>query len=359
MLSHALSEQRLTRFLRRRRRQAGIIEPPPLGAFLAETLDLSMRLVPAEAGSLLLDDPEHRRRSAKSALTFVAAFGPAAAQLVGVEVPAGRGVAGHVYGEGATYVTARPGKDKHFFAGVDELSAFRTKSLVAAPVRLEHTVCGVLELVNRRGARAFDARDVELVELLARYISRAILNAVDLLKRNELLVTDELTRARNVRMLEPELEREVKLAQRSGSDMAVLFVDVDRLKRINDRHGHRAGSEALRRVGDALVKTLGERGVTYRFGGDEFVVVLPGAGPPEAGALAKELFDAVRVRTAGPLADGGALPNVTVSIGIATLRHTVAHPARPTRGPTPGALLLSASDHALYRAKRAGRARIR
>ena len=359
MLSHALTEERLRRFLRRRRKQAGIIEPPPLGSFLAETLDLSMRLVPAEAGSLLLDDPEHRRRSARSALTFVAAFGPAAAALIGIEVPAGRGVAGHVYREGVTYTTARPGEDKHFFAGVDELSAFHTKSIVAAPVRLEHTVCGVLELVNRRGARKFGARDVELVELFARYISRAILNAVDLVKRNELLVMDELTRARNVRMLEPELELAVQAAQRAGNDMAVLFVDVDRLKKINDRLGHRAGSETLRRVGDALVKTLGARGVTFRFGGDEFVVVCPGAGPPEAAAIAKELFAAVRARTPGPLADGGALPVVTVSIGIATLRQTLAVKPRTPRGPSPGARLLSASDHAMYRAKRAGRARIR
>lgn len=353
MTARSLPEADLHLFLRRRRRNEGEVEPPPLGRFLAETLDLATRLVPARAGSLLLDDPTLPRR--RSPLTFVAAFGPAAERLVGVRVPSGEGIVGHVYRSGRTYVTSSAASDPHFFAGVDRLATFRTRSVVAAPVRLERAVCGVFELVNRRGRARFTERDVELVELISRYVSRAILNAVDVLKQNELARRDDLTKLLDVRGLEPRLDTDIGRA-RKDEDVAVLFIDVDRLKRVNDRLGHRAGSEALRRVGRAIGETVPAPGAAFRFGGDEFVVVFPGAGAEQAERLSAEIRDAVRKATPGPMPHGGKLPMLTVSIGVATLRSALRD--RPARGGTPrSARLLTAADKALYRAKESGRDR--
>jgi len=352
MPSLALPEDELHLFLRRRRRRSGPVELPPLGRFLADTLDLTARLVPSQAGSLLLDDPTVRR--GRSALTFVAVFGRAADQLVGVRVPSGQGIVGHVYEHGHTYRTSDASGDPHFFRDVDTQSAFRTRSVLAAPVRLEQSVCGVFELVNRRGRAHFSDRDTELVELVAQYVSRAILNAVDVVKHNELAHRDELTGLLNVRGLEPHLEQAVARARRTGGDVAVLFVDVDRLKRINDRLGHRAGSEALRRVGAALQGTVGARGTAFRFGGDEFVVVCPGLGAAEGEALADELAAAAK-EARGPMPHGGRLPAVSISVGVASLRASLGTEER--RGPSRGQRLLTAADKALYRAKRAGRGR--
>ena len=353
MTACSLPEGDLHLFLRRRRRtNHGEIEPPPLGRFLAETLELAARLVPSSAGSLLLDDPTRPRK--RSPLTFVAAFGPSAPRLVGVRVPSGAGIVGDVYRTGRTCVSANAPRDPRFFADVDRMSTFETRSLVAAPVRLEEAVCGVFELVNRKGRASFSERDVELVELIAQYVSRAILNAVDVLKQNELARRDELTGLGDVRWLEPRLDRELARARRD-EDVAVLFVDVDRLKKINDRLGHRAGSEALRRIGEAIGGVVDARSAAFRFGGDEFVIVCPDTDAAAAERLAAEIRHEVRERTAGPMRHGGTLPTITVSVGIATLRTALG--ARAGRGTPRSARLLTAADKALYRAKQAGRDR--
>jgi diguanylate cyclase (GGDEF)-like protein len=265
-------------------------------------------------------------------------------------------VVGHVYRTGATY--ARRGKgDPHFSSIVDQAAGFTTRSLIAAPLHLERTVCGVLELVNRKGKRDYSAHDVALAELVAGYVSRAILNAVDIVKQNELALRDELTGLGNVRGLDPMLVEEVRSAEKRHGDVAVLFLDVDLLKKLNDEHGHRAGSEALRRLGGAVAVSLGDRGRAFRFGGDEFVVVCPRHEMAVAEVLAEDLRTAIAGATPGPMRSGGRLPALTVSVGIATLRASIA-----ARGPTdPESLaerLLAAADHALYRAKRAGRDRV-
>lgn len=352
MASRALPEDQLHPFLRRRRRRRAPTEDP-LGPFLAETLDLAARLVPSEAGSLLLDDPTVPR--SRSPLTFVAAFGPAATNLVGMAVPRGQGIVGHVYEAGELYETSRPNDDPHFFERVDAAAGFRTRSLVAAPVRLERHVCGVFELVNRRGRANFSARDLEVVTLLGGYISRAILNSVDVLKQSELALRDELTGLGNVRGLHPDLEGAVRRAGKKKNDLAVLFVDVDHLKTLNDRHGHRAGSEALRRIGVILERAGAPLGLAYRFGGDEFVVILPDHDRAAGLEVADEIRRAVAAGVQGPMRHGGTLPKLTVSVGVATLETALA--AGRATAAKKAARLLAAADHALYRAKRQGRNR--
>ncbi|MFW6051915.1 MAG: diguanylate cyclase domain-containing protein [Myxococcota bacterium] len=349
-MPRTLPERELRPFLQRKRRERGPVDPPPVGQWLAQTLELAGRLVPCEAGSLLLDDPG--RKGAGSPLTFVASFGPVADELIGMSVPAGEGIVGRVYATGRSYRTDAPRRDPYFYPRVDQIGGFRARSLLGVPVRLEQEVCGVFELLNRRGPVGFSERDLELAELLARYVSSSILNAVDILKQNHLALHDDLTGVRNVRGLDTHLEAEVTRARSAGTDLAVLFVDVDRLKRINDRFGHTAGSETLRAVGRSLSAALGDRGTAFRFGGDEFVLVCPALGAEEAERLAEELRWTVAEAARTALAD---LPPVSISVGVATLHTSLAEDGRP--GTRPGTRLLTAADHALYRAKDRGRDR--
>lgn len=319
-----------------------------MGQWIAQTLDLTARLVPCEAGSLLLDDPAQKQRV--SPLTFVAAFGPTSDELIGMQVPAGEGIVGHVYSTGRTYTTDRPRQDPHYYPRVDQIGSFRARSVLAVPVRLENHVCGVFELVNRRGPVGFSERDLQVAELLTRYVSRAILNAVDILKQNELALHDDLTGMRNVRGLDAHVESAANEATEAGEDLAILFVDVNRLKSINDEFGHAAGSATLQMVGDALRHTLGHRGVAFRFGGDEFVLVCPRMGPGGAEALGDELRASV-VEATRELPHGR--PPVQVSVGVATLK--TALEGDVDAGVPLGTRLLSAADKALYRAKGRGR----
>lgn len=353
MPSIAIPEEQLRLFLRRKRRGLLVIEPPPLAAWLAETLDLARTLVPSQAGSLLLDEPGRR---GSSPLTFVSVFGPASERLVGMHVPAGRGIAGHVYSSGETWLTSDPTTDPHFFGTVDESSAFSTRSVVAAPIRLESKVCGVFELVNRKGRSSFSERDRLMVELFAQHVSRAILNAVDILKQNQLALRDDLTGLFNTRSLDSYLRTRLSHGERAGEDLSLVFLDVDRLKNVNDRMGHGAGSEVLRLVGRCVARALDEASCecarAYRFGGDEFVIILPATEPDRAVAIA----DDVRARLAAahdlPHRYGRNLPRVTLSVGVASAQTAVRDAATAA---TRGARLLAAADKALYRAKRRGR----
>ena len=148
-----------------------------------------------------------------------------------------------------------------------------------------------------------------------------------------LALSDPLTGLANHRQLMHVLDGEIKRSQRTQRPFAVLFLDVDRLKRINDRHGHLVGSRALCRVAEALRASSRMVDTAARFGGDEFALVLP-----ESGAAAARL---VAARIAQRLSLDGGSPEVSVSVGLAVY---------PQDGETIEELL-GMADGGLYEAK--------
>jgi diguanylate cyclase (GGDEF)-like protein len=323
--SRALAEDLLQRILAGARGRSRAVAPQPIGHLLLETLELAARLVPAASGFIALEEPKAPGARRTPTLRIVAAFGADGSARVG-----------DLLGDDTTSADARHA---------------RGPRRIATDVRLEDASCGVLVVETRRGT-TLDARDAELVALLARYLSRTVSNAVAVLAQHELARRDELTGVRNVRGLQGELEDAVERAVREHADVAVLFIDVDHLKRVNDLLGHAAGSETLKRVGRALARAVGAAGEAYRFGGDEFVVVAPALDVEGARALGGELRRAVREASPGPLRHVGVLPGVTISVGVATLRASLRQRGDERRC---ASRLLVAADRALYRAKHAGR----
>ena len=153
-------------------------------------------------------------------------------------------------------------------------------------------------------------------------------------RAEELAITDALTGLANYRKLLGVLEAEIKRTARTGRSFALLLVDMDRLKQVNDRHGHLVGSRALCRLADALRHSCRDVDTAARYGGDEFAVVLPEAG--------EETVQQVALRLAGRLADDAESPRISVSVGTAVC---------PQDGET-AERLLNAADRVLYRMKR-------
>jgi len=152
-----------------------------------------------------------------------------------------------------------------------------------------------------------------------------------------------LTGLSNHRGFRETVERMLAYAVRTGSPLAAVLLDLDHFKAINDTHGHAKGDEVLSTVGQAIAQTLRASDFAGRYGGEEFVVLLPDTD--EAGALvaAKKLRDTLKAKTIP-----GTAGQITASFGVAAT----------TTGDEDSAQLLSAADKALYRAKANGRDRI-
>jgi len=355
----SLDPQELERFLDRRR--ATLSPELSLTENLLEVLRKANEFVPSAAGSILLDDPREKYRDRhRNSLTFIAAFGDKAAELMGQKIPANRGIAGRAYLTGTAYSTAEAHRDPHFFSEVDESIQYTTHSVIAIPVRIEHEVCGVLELINRQQRSGFSDSDRNLLEIFAGYISISIQNVLDGRQAQEIARRDNLTGLYNDRFLHVALTRSIHQCRETGSDLALLFLDLDFFKRVNDTHGHLAGSQVLREVGALLgARVATVDGIAARYGGDEFVLVVPGLDLDGAVDLAEEMRNEINLSTycdqPGDIQPEALhLGGLTCSIGIATWKR---HLTEDLSEEQCRSAILRLADSAMYVAKETGRNR--
>ncbi|MEM8994608.1 MAG: sensor domain-containing diguanylate cyclase [Acidobacteriota bacterium] len=349
-------------FLERRRATLAFSQEMNLAENLAEILRKANEFVPSQAGSILLDNPLDKRAERKdNRLTFVAAFGNRADSLIGREISGDRGIAGHVYLHGQAYHASNTQEDEFFFPGVDEVIDHETHSLVAIPIRIEQDVCGVLELINRQGAPEYSAEDRNLLRIFAGYISISIQNILDGRRAQELAKRDNLTGLFNDHYLHVALNRVIERSLNREEDLAVIFIDLDYFKSVNDTYGHLAGSQVLREIGHLLKSHLRSYsdGVPARYGGDEFVLVVPAMGLDDAVDLAEKIRnDIVQSHFCDKPGDiqreALSLSGLTSSIGVATLeKHVEVRSSVEECKST----LLRLADAAMYVAKKTGRNR--
>ena len=203
---------------------------------------------------------------------------------------------------------------------------------------------GRLMLYPPRGG-SFDGEAEQLAHWLAAQASIAIENERLHRTVKRQAITDELTQLSNRRRFTETLAVEVRRAERFGDPVSLVLADLDDFKQINDRYGHQAGDEVLRRFADVLRENVRDFDLPVRYGGEEFAVLLPETGLDGAEQLARRLQTAL-LRLRLPEI-GGDRPPVTASFGVA------AFPAARNAEE-----LLSAADGALYRAKAAGKNRV-
>ena len=287
--------------------------------------------------SLLLMDEE------KQELYFEIATGKGAEALKDVRIKTGQGIAGWVAQSGEAVVVPDTRQDSRFFSQVDEKTKTETRSIVAVPVRFRDHCLGVIELINCVGPEGFSLRDLALLEALADYAAIAIENARHVQRIHELTITDDCTSLYNARHLNFTLETEIYRSHRYAFEFSLIFLDLDHFKHVNDTHGHLTGSKLLAEIGQAIKDNCRLIDYAFRYGGDEFVVLLPQTSKENACRVARRLHRLIRETLW--LTDSNLNVRITASVGVA---------AYPTDSKTK-AELLHLADEAMYVVKNSSR----
>ncbi|MDB5564310.1 MAG: diguanylate cyclase, partial [Tardiphaga sp.] len=213
-------------------------------------------------------------------------------------------------------------------------------AFVCQPLIAQNNLLGLL---YREHAVAFGDGADQLATMLAEQVSLAMANLELREQLRSQAVRDPLTDLYNRRFLEDAVAREIGRSVRDGKSLALAMLDIDHFKRINDSHGHEAGDAVLRGLGKILRETIRVTDIIGRFGGEEFLLLMPGVSVDVAEQRVQQLLDSVRGMQVSSA--GVTLDNITVSVGLAVM------PLHVERGDD----LLAAADAALYAAKRAGR----
>ena len=234
------------------------------------------------------------------------------------------------------------GRDRMPVLVVDE-GGSRAESMLAVALRTQQKTVGALVLTGRRGT--FDSASQRVLSILANQAAGALHAGQQIDYAREAAIHDALTGLHNRRAFNESLERAVARQDRQGGHFALLLLDIDRFKKLNDTYGHPAGDAALRNTAQLLTHHLRKSDLAARFGGEEFAVLLASTD----GAGAHHLAEKVRAEVErGRLVFDGARLGVTVSIGVAVW---------PEDGREPAGLV-GAVDRALYAAKEGGRNRV-
>lgn len=261
---------------------------------------------------LLVDDSKHD-------LFYAVAVGHTEAELRDVRVPIGHGLAGWVAAHGESLIVPEVSEDPRFdprFAPLERDAAapsFCIRSAICMPLRSRQRTLGVIQLFNCQLDTLTDYT-ISFLHVLCDYAAIAIDNARSVERIQELTITDDCTGLYNVRHMYHVLESYVEAAERTPAPFSLIFVDIDHFKHVNDRHGHLVGSHLLKEVGEALRAGLRKQDVVFRYGGDEFVALLPRADKGAAQYVAERLLKDLRDRHFGNVL---AL-DVRASFGVAT-----------------------------------------
>jgi len=243
-------------------------------------------------------------------LAFTVVVGSAVEGLKGRILPAGTGIVGWIADHAQSVIIEDVAKDSRFDRGADLASGFRTKSIIGVPLVEDGKVIGVIELVNELDDRVFTALDLKILHTIADFAAIAIERAYYFRALRKISSIDHLTGIANRRAFERALAREKERAVRGDKGFAILLVDIDDFKGVNDRHGHETGDRVLKALAALLEASTRRMDTVARLGGDEFVVLLPEAD--------RHRGEEVRSRILAAVARTGSdeLPSIRVSIGL-------------------------------------------
>jgi diguanylate cyclase (GGDEF)-like protein len=310
-----------------------------LDTILRTILEHMERFIQAELWTLLMLD------EATQELYYAIAAGGEEASLRDLRVKMGEGVAGWVAQHGETLIVPEAIDDPRL-NDPPTPNVRRVRSVIALPLRGRKGTHGVIEIVNPHAGQLNDYT-IAFLHILADHAAIAIENAHDVARIQQLTITDDTTGLFNVRHLYDVLGRQLDRSNRNGVPLSLAFIDLDRFKLVNDVHGHLIGSELLSRAGQRLQELSRKQDYCFRYGGDEFVILMPETDSWTALTQASEVHRGL-MATTFRMKTGLEL-TVSASIGLSTA---------PDDGTTVHAVI-GVADGRMYAVKNEGRGQVR
>jgi len=275
--------------------------------------------------SLLLFDESTDR------LKFEIVMGVDADKLQGIYINKGEGIVSWVCDNVESAIIDDTTKDKRFSSRIDTLIGFKTQSVICVPLlNAQHKVIGAIELINKVVSpsnispdtvtkaiiptyESFTQTDMKILSSIATFTGIAIENAFLYKKVEELAMVDSLTGINNRYYFNEILQQETQRVKRYKKTMCLLIMDVDNLKVINDTFGHIVGDKILSSFADILRISVRESDFLARFGGDEFVIIMPESKESDAYVLSKRIQEMISRWNAKETTPGLTL---SISIGV-------------------------------------------
>lgn len=286
-----------------------------LEAVLSLLMEKAKEVTEAEASSLMLVDEDAQE------LYFHTIRGEQSDAIKHIRLKIGEGIAGWVAKEGKPLLVADASHDPRFSRKADQASTFVTKTMMCVPLVVSRGVIGTVQVLNKQNGEFFDETDLRLFEVMAIQAAIAIENA----RLHEMATVDGTTGLYKKDYFIMRMQEEFRRSKATNRPMSVIMSDIDFFKKVNTNYGHLGGDTALVELARVIRETVAAEGqdvMPGRYGGEEFCVLIPGAEPEAALAVAEKIRRRIE---AEPIHIGDQVAHITISIGVSSWPHHKDH----------------------------------